>query len=138
MSLAEFEDFWKQFMYVYAEITHEPLGYSPHSSDLVKSTFDYIIEASSKTNGRPKFVFSLDDYVLAKEKNQQLEHYMSHPEDFIKKLGDKREQTINLMAFTDYHAKVSSSFKEIFDKMAELNPEAAAELEPKFQSVFQN
>ena len=54
VSLPEFEDFWKQFMYVYAEITHEPLAYSPHSSDLVSSTFDYITNLNANPNGRLK------------------------------------------------------------------------------------
>ena len=89
VSVSEFEDFWKQFMYVFAEITHEPLAYSSYSSELVRSTFDYIVNVNANPNGRPKFVFRLEDFVLAKEKNPELEHYLSHPEDFIKKLGEK-------------------------------------------------
>ena len=38
----EFEKFWKEYIYVYSEITHETSKFNKHSHDLMVSTFEYI------------------------------------------------------------------------------------------------
>ena len=46
------------------------------------------------------------------------------------------EKSIKLSEFIDYHAWVTSVFKELFEGMAVLNPEAGLELETKLKSMY--
>ena len=81
-------------------------------------------------------MFELADFAKAKSQSAELEKWINQPEDFIQELGSDQIKSIKMSEFTDYHACVTSVFKEIFEGMSALNPEAGLELETKFKSMY--
>ena len=81
-------------------------------------------------------MFELEDFNKAKRHSPELEKWVNQPENFIKELGSDKIKSIKMSEFTDYHAWVTSVFKEIFEGMSALNPEAGLDLETKFQSIY--
>jgi len=50
----EFEKFWKEYIYVYSEITHETSKFNKHSHDLMVSTFEYIANIRAEIGEKRK------------------------------------------------------------------------------------
>ena len=71
----------------------------------------------------------------AKKANPKLDEWLSHPEDFMKELGQIEENTIKLSVFTDYHAQVTSVFKDLFERMSTLDKKAGKELKDEFTAM---
>jgi len=52
-----YKNFWQQYVYMYANVMHDPLSFDVNSSDLITSTFDYISNIRNKPTDRPNYAF---------------------------------------------------------------------------------
>ena len=71
----------------------------------------------------------------AKKVNPKLDEWLSNPEDFMRELGQIEENTIKLSVFTDYHAQVTSVFKDLFERMTALDKGDDQDLKDKFTEM---
>ena len=65
--------------------------------------------------------------------------WITRPEKFCKELGlkqDAKEKTIKMEQFTNYHARVSATIKEIYDELSKLFGEEDSDMQARFTSIY--
>ncbi len=76
------------------------------------------------------------DLVEAKQRSPQVVELIEKPEKFVKELGKARsenEKCIKMSVFSDYHNKVVTMLKDLFEEVKDYIPTEAHDLLSRFE-----